>query len=210
MKIRQPVIVFDFDGVVVDSNQIKYDAWFNLFPDSESVSDQLIEQALREVKETRFDILDFIFSRLGQASSQREQNVQVFAQKYNTLVQAEIQSRGLMPGARETLERLRRSHQLFINSATPEQALAETLQALDLRQLFVGAYGKPASKSDNLKKIAARTGVNAEQILFVGDSSSDWQAAQYERCRFIGVRNAANGWTTELFPVVNSITELVS
>ena len=210
MKIRQPVIVFDFDGVVVDSNQIKHDAWFKLFAPSESVPDQLVEEALREVKETRFDILDFIFSRLGVARPHREQKVQIFAQRYNTLVQTQIQSRGLVPGARAALEGLRGNHQLFINSATPEEALAETLQAFDLQQLFVGAYGKPASKSDNLKKIAALTGLSAEQILFVGDSSSDWQAAQYERCRFIGVRNAANGWTTELFPVVNSITELVS
>src|SRR3989338_7075205 len=117
------VIVFDFDGVLVDSNRLKREAWFKLFA-PEEVSDELIMDVLEKVKATRYDILREIFMRLGKPEGEIESLVSQYAGRYNDIVQAGIFSMGLNPWAEEILSNLKPKFNLYLNSATSEEVLA--------------------------------------------------------------------------------------
>ena len=55
MAIR--VIVFDLDGTLIDSNKLKYTAFFGLFPSNEFYS-KIIEEVLEEyIEQTRYVII---------------------------------------------------------------------------------------------------------------------------------------------------------
>ena len=58
------VIVFDFDGTLIDSNRLKYDAYFELFP-KDKLHSQAIETVLAtKYEESRFSILAEILHSL--------------------------------------------------------------------------------------------------------------------------------------------------
>lgn len=203
------VIVFDFDGVLVDSNRLKYEAWFKIFR-PEEVSHELIRNVLVEVKETRYDILREIFRRLGAPTEEIESLVVRSAERFNEAVQNGISSMGLNPGVREVLSELKPKFRLYLNSATPEKALLETVERLGIRDSFEEIYGQsePGSKVKNLKKIIEKENFLPQEVSVVGDGEDDMKAAQALGCPFIGVANDWNGWKEKEFPLVSNLSEI--
>ena len=204
------VIVFDFDGVLVDSNRLKHEAWFKLFPPKE-VSNALIADVLVKFKATRYDILREIFRRLGKSEGEIESLVARYADKYNEIVQSGISSMGLNAGAEKTLLDLKAKFSLYLNSATPEDALAQTINRLEIRNYFKKIYGQsePRSKEINLQKIINEENVLPSEVLVVGDGQDDLGAAKALGCLFIGVTNNWNKWHGEEFLTVSNLPELM-
>ena len=95
------VIVFDFDGVLVDSNALKYDAFFKLFSESEQ---EVVTRVLsRRLNKTRFEILEEVFQELKNPPEQIKILTADYAIRYNNLVQDGIFNRGLVPGTQDTI-----------------------------------------------------------------------------------------------------------
>lgn len=202
-------IVFDFDGVLVDSNRLKREAWFKLFSEKE-VSRAFITDVLAKVKVTRYDILREIFRRLGKPESEIESLVSRYAGMYNEIVQGGIFSMGLNPGAKETLSDLKTKFNLYLNSATPEEALTEAVNRLGIQDYFKEIHDQRElqSKEINLQKIIKKENVSPEEVLVVGDWQDDLGAAKALNCHFIGVTNDWNGWKNEEFLTVSNLLQL--
>src|SRR3989344_6767593 len=120
--MKTKIVVFDFDGVIVDSNHVKRNAWFEIFPDSFSISRGQIEETLERMGGyTRFGILRDIFSKKGIGDHEKiETLVNEYAQKFDEQVQSGII---FMPEVKETLPRLAAQAVLYVNSATPHESL---------------------------------------------------------------------------------------
>lgn len=210
------VIVFDFDGVVVDSVKIKRQAYFDLF--KQKGMDNIINKVLSRMgNNTRFDILRSIFSELDSNNSNLEQKIKKYSAKYNDLVQKSIKKNGLVKGARDVLTTLNRSYSLYINSNTPQQPLEESLKALGITNFFkgtfgvsenVGTYVNDKAKINNLSKIINLEKAAPANIVFIGDSEGDLNAAKAAGCLFIGVIGEANKWLDEDIPLIENLKEL--
>ncbi len=117
-------------------------------------------------------------------------------------------------GTEQTLAELAKGRELFVNSATPEVAVRQSVQNFGIAQHFRGIFGQPISKVDNLSRAQHLAHVDHTSMLFVGDSEGDRKAAKEFGCDFIGVANKWNGWEKANVPglplsvVVNSIAEL--
>ena len=83
------VIVFDFDGTLIDSNRLKYDAYFALFPEDEWHA-KAIGEVLSEIFEaSRYVIFEEILQRLGgKAAKDLKRKVSELADQYNDIVLA--------------------------------------------------------------------------------------------------------------------------
>lgn len=204
------VIVFDFDGVLVDSNALKYNAFFKLFPDLQS--QKIVKEVMQEIGDrTRFKILSEIMRRLGKPSAEIEDLTLKYAGLYSEMVQREILEKGFIPGALETLKNLSGSYNLYINSSTPEIALREILARLNLNRFLKASYGRIAEenpKESNLRKIIAAENVKGEEVLMVGDTEADCEAAQNCGCRFIGIRSDLSSWDKTAFPLLPDLIGL--
>ena len=201
-------IAFDFDGVIVDSNRLKYDAWFHLFSDHTEVSEALVRDVLSRISQTRYDILREIFIQIGKEQSDVEKLVLDYGARYNTLVQDAIAAGGVIGGVRETLEALAPRYALYINSATPHEALQEAVARAGFHSLIKAAYGTPATKEENLRAIMHAEGIGSNEILMVGDGEGDLSAARKVGCPFIGVANEWNKWHDKDFPLVSDLRPL--
>jgi len=213
------VIVFDFDGVIVDSNVIKKEVMLGLFP-GDARRTQIIGQILsKHPKATRFLIIRETLRRLGTEEEKLEDLVYKYSDKFREAVRDSILEKGFFKGVPETLRTLKENYKLYINSSTPREALDEVVDGLKIRSLFDGIYGRVGdvesivAKQENLKTIFEREKVNGEQTLFVGDGEDDRETAEIHNCKFIGIKNEFNKWQDENFPLlidINNIPEMLS
>mgnify|MGYP001605815520 FL=1 len=131
-----------------------------------------------------------------------------YAVVFNEVVQYGLANIGFIPGTAETLEQLAQRYRLYVNSATPEDALQQTCRNLGIDKYFEDIYGTPATKEENLRKVMARDTLSGEEILMVGDGEGDRNAAVSCQCFFVGISNEWNGWKGTPFPLIERIGEI--
>jgi len=202
------VIVFDFDGVIVDSNALKENAWSSVFIDRDDRAKKIIENIASSRRGDRFYIIERALIELGEPKEKIPSLVDYYANRYNDLVFENIINHGIFQGVPESLNNFSKRYSLYINSATPEQPLKEIVERLELSNYFKGIHGSPASKLDNLKRVKELEGIDKGSILMVGDSDVDFFAAKSAGVKFIGVRNSFNKWSNCEFPTIESINEI--
>ena len=209
--------VFDFDGVIVRRSEFfKHDAWSEIFSDYGAPGVEAVHEGVRLYGGgrggDRFDILRHAFQTLGESEDRISTLVDETAQKYNELVQEKMIEAGVLDEDRAVLERISKRVPLYINSATPKQALERTVENLRLRSFIVGVLGRPNTKVENLKYVAEEQGIEPSEILFIGDADTDYKAGQEFGCRFIGLSNDWNMWKKgeKPFTVISSLNEIES
>lgn len=213
-------IVFDFDGVLVDSHSLKRRAFYDLLAGTNGITAKIIDDVWAEIdgqNKTRFEILRSVFEKRRADESKMPNLVQSYAARYDDLVRKKISEIGLVLGALAMLENMSKKYNLYINSATPDFALEKIVDELKIRKYFKGICGKAIigmdsvtnSKELNLKKIMETEKAAGNEILFVGDGEVDRAAAEAYGCNFIGIANDSNGWVeNENFKILKSVADL--
>lgn len=206
-------IIFDFDGVIVaDSEYIKEDCWDAVVKELGEGARQPLLSARHKFangKGSRYDIIKDALIVLNYQSEQIDGLVNHCAAVYNGAVQAGILKKGVWPADYESLRRMSLRYPLYINSATPEIAIKETVINLKLKEIFKGVYGQPNKKNDNICRAVSAEMIKPNELLFVGDSEGDYQAAEQVGCQFIGLANSWNKWGEQKpFPLIVNLAEL--
>ncbi|MBW2479341.1 MAG: HAD family hydrolase, partial [Deltaproteobacteria bacterium] len=114
------VIVFDFDGTLIDSNRFKHEAFFEVFPDDEHHA-QTVRAVLAYMNEqSRFVILAEVLQRLGMDQGPGlDARVKELARRYNDIVLDGAKNCPEMPGAETMLASLSQRYRLYLSSMTP-------------------------------------------------------------------------------------------
>lgn len=184
------VIVFDFDGTLIDSNQLKYDAFFKLFP-FDAPPKNIIEEVLDEfLEESRYVILRGILKRVDTETTNEyelDNRVQELATEYNDIVVDGAKHCKEKPGAKEALESLSKKYKLYLNSSTPEASLKDIVKYRKWGNYFCDIFGYPNDKKIALLNIIKKESVNPDEILVVGDGMSDVDSAVKVGCRFFHI-----------------------
>ena len=183
------VIVFDFDGTLIDSNRLKYDAYFELFP-KDKLHSQVIKKVLTiKYEESRFSILAEILRRLEtkEVPASSDQALNDLANRYNNLVVSGAKTCPEMPGAAKSIKQLSTRYRLYVSSTTPDTPLKEIIDHRGWTGYFVDIFGYPHKKANTLQLIKKQEGIDSSELLVVGDGESDRKSAEENRCRFIHV-----------------------
>jgi phosphoglycolate phosphatase-like HAD superfamily hydrolase len=208
-------ITFDFDGVIVaDSEYSKEDSWEAVIAElGESARRPLAaaRQAFSKGKGSRFDIIEAALKELKMPATEIVVAVPRLAEVYNRAVQTAILEKGIRPVDKEGLAALAKEHPLYINSATPEIAVQETVRSLGVELFFKGVFGQPTKKVENLRRVIAAENIKPAEMLFVGDGDGDAAAGAEAGCRFIGLANSWNKWQSpKPFPLITNLTEVMA
>jgi phosphoglycolate phosphatase len=182
-------VVFDFDGVLVQSNAIKraaYDHALRALP----LSSTTIADCLASPPEgDRAEIIDAIVRTLKLPAEEHATVVSRAVKAYGEHCDALVPECAETDHASKTLAQLAARYPLYVNSATPEGTLRSYIERRGWSALFRGVYGRPHTKVEIFAKIARAEGIDPERILFVGDRRSDRDAARAAGCHFVGVRS---------------------
>jgi phosphoglycolate phosphatase len=192
MKFPFQAILFDFDGTLVQSNQIKRDTLFVVARTTGAADEQFAQVLNERPRDDRFGLYRELLVRMGYTGDLNDK-VNELAQLYADLTTEAISKAPEIPGAEEFLKKHSSDLPMYINSATPEASLRNTVEECGWTGFFRGIYGRPKTKTDIFKTVQNETRLTPEQILFVGDSLQDLETARTCGCPFLGIA-AEPGW----------------
>ncbi len=179
-------IVFDFDGVILESAVIKTEAF------GEVVKDYPKEKAEAFVcyhrshmgisRHVKFRF--FIEEILREPYS--EEKEKKLAEAFETIVFDRVMHCAFVPGAKEFIERNYNRYDMFIASGTPHEEMIRIVDGRGLSSFFKGVFGTPMKKSEIIRHILDFTGYNPDEMIFIGDAQTDLTAANETGLTFIG------------------------
>jgi len=181
------VFIFDFDGVLVDSVDIKTQAFAVLFSDyGKSVQDKVVAYHEANKGISRFVKLSHYHRNLL-SESVGDDFLDARAREFSDIVVDRVVNAAEIPGADVFLKSWSKSRRCFVVSATPADEIKDIVQRRGWSTHFEAVYGSPDSKLDNLRRLFNEFSVRPESCVFFGDASADRDAALAAGCDFIAV-----------------------
>lgn len=191
-------VIFDFDGVVLDSNRLKTDAFGRVLADagfSPGAVERFLAYQARNFGRSRYLLFDdFLREFAGDEPGERDRDRLLAAfgracvDGYGDVAETE--------GVRDLLEWLRQSGtRLFVASGSDQEELRGVVAARGLAGYFDDVLGSPMRKTDCVGAILQRVGdpvLVARNAWFVGDAVADLQAAEDHGVAFVYVRRYSN------------------
>ncbi len=180
--------IFDWDGTITDSNNIKTEAFVELF---QSACPQAAGY-IREYQQNRGGISRFekfrhyirhFFHREASAAELED-----FGRRYAALCRPKLLNAPFIPGAVETLRKLSLEKiPVFIVTGSPATEIRELAAARNLLPLIHHIYGSPPTKDVLLAVLLAENRLVPEETVFFGDAPADCEAARINKIPFIGI-----------------------
>jgi phosphoglycolate phosphatase-like HAD superfamily hydrolase len=186
-------VAFDFDGTLVDSNQVKVQSFYEIVEDYDPSGCTVTEVLQRCPNEDRYGITRELareFMAKGLIPPQSDVGIVglKWAETYTGTCETAMAKCPEIPGASGILSwLLSEGISLYLNSRTPIKALNRLVTMRNLAHYFSRIYGAPASKLENLRHIQELIQAKPDEMLFVGDSEDDREAAAEFGCHFAGV-----------------------
>ena len=182
------VIIFDFDGVIADSVDIKTRAFGSLFKKfGKIIQKKVTSHHLENGGMSRYDKIEFYFKEyVGKEINQFE--LKSLCSEFSSLVVDQVVNSKEINGATELLSELYKKNKLmFINTGTPTDEIKKILVKRKISKYFKNIYGSPNTKKENIECILNTYSINSNNCVFFGDALSDLNAASYYNIEFIGV-----------------------
>lgn len=198
----------DFDGVVVESTDIKTEAFYDLYlPYGKEVAKNARDYHLQYQGVNRYKKFDEIH-RLFLNKTCSEEEKKSLSTKFSEIVFEKIINAPLVDGVVDFLREMQtQAIPVFLLSATPHEELLAICSARRILSYFTAAYGAPYEKSLIGEKIITDYQFNKENIVFIGDSISDFKAASALDIMFVG--RVPNGEKNPFGSFIKTITNFL-
>lgn len=175
---------WDFDGVIIDSVDVKTRAYVKLF----EIYGADIAERVREHHEahggmSRFDKMPLYLQWAGEKCNQSLVNQ--FCNRFASMVFSEVIASPWVPGV-ESYIRANAHRQTFILvSATPQDELEKIVYNLNLTDCFAEIIGAPIPKEEALRRTLEMRKRNPHESLMIGDAQEDYSAAKANNVPFL-------------------------
>lgn len=182
--------VFDFDGVLADSSDIKTWAFGEIYKDyGEVVVQKVKNHHTQNGGVSRYD--KFIHYHRAYLDIELDEiELEEICNSFSKLVMGAVIKSPEIKGASKFLSKYCVNNKLsFINSATPQSEIEKIANKRQIDIYFESIYGSPETKLQNLEKIFNNHNTSPNQTVFFGDALSDYDAAVKVGCNFIGIGN---------------------
>jgi phosphoglycolate phosphatase-like HAD superfamily hydrolase len=206
-------VIFDFDGVLVESAHIKTDAFRELFAFRSDKVDVIVAYHLNNAGISRYVKFKHIYEDILQ-----EPYTDVLGRRlgfqFSDIVLDKVKKAPFVAGAESFLKQYHRQYLLFVASGTPENELRDIVEHRGMTGYFKGVFGAPASKTDIIHEIMTDYSFLPDQTLFVGDADADKSAADAHGIPFVLRMTSENGSIEshykieDLSRLANLITEI--
>jgi len=179
-------VIFDFDGVIAESVDVKTEAYATLFESyGKDVVRQVVDYHLRNGGVSRFDKIRYYYKNILREPLS-ENKLGELCNRFSDIVVDKVVNSPFVPGAKEFLKKYYQIYKFFLVSGTPQDEMQMIVKRKRLEKFFEEVLGSPREKTELTKEIISQNGFDITQVVFVGDAITDYEAAYNTGVRFIG------------------------
>ena len=179
-------VILDFDGILLESNEAKTEAFAELFSLYPSHFSQMMDFHLTNIsmpRRIKFEyFVNTLMSKPGDVT-----RVDKMTDRFSEIVFRRVINCSEVPGARAFLETYYDRLPLYVSSMTPQEELIEIIRRREFAGYFEDIFGDPPiKKTEAIRKIIRKEAISPGELVFIGDSDSDYRAARLSGIPFIG------------------------
>ncbi len=187
MVRKYKAIIFDFDGVICDSVNVKTIAFACMY---EKYGSEVVQNVVQYHKEhggiSRYEKFKYYHKNyLG--IDLTEEQVRSMGEEFSELTMQKVIEARYIENAQEFLTRHSKNYLQFICTGTPDSEIHVILKRKNIFRFFEGVYGSPQSKVEIISEILKRYHLKNTEVIFFGDAMTDFNAAKRTGVDFIGI-----------------------
>jgi len=178
-------IIFDFDGVICESVDIKTDAFYEMYlPYGEEVALKVKEHHIANGGMSRYDKFRH-YEKVFLDKILTDEKMENLSLTFSSHVKKKVISAPFVKGALAFLKEHSQTYKCFIVSATPMDEIKEIVKEKNIEQYFQEVFGSPQNKTVWGKYILDTYNLQEKETLFIGDAMSDYNAATKNNMHFL-------------------------
>jgi len=192
--------IFDFDGVIVDSLDVKTRAFGELFKGhGPAVSEQVMNYHRNNGGVSRYEKFRYFYKNFLELPV-TDEIIDDLDRRYSQLVVEEVVAAPFVEGAKELLDSIQSAgKKCFVISGTPQNELRGIVNRRQLEGYFLDVLGSPKNKKENLEYLMKKHHFVPQDAIYFGDARADYEAARHNRIQFVAIVDKS----TELEDVLN-------
>lgn len=179
------IYIFDCDGVVLDSNQLKIDAMQRALESTINNFDKVkicVDYFRNNFGRSRFHHIDVFIEKFLELDKAIENKVKKsILEEYSAQCKSLYLQSDITPGFIDFINQL--NGKKYIASGSEQQELRDVFKERGLNLYFDEIYGSPAKKSDLVENILKSN--NSTNAVMFGDAISDLEASKNNGIEFI-------------------------
>ena len=201
-------IIFDFDGVLVESNEIRFNGFRKLFKDyPQEQVDQLVKYAKANGGVSRYKKIEFFFNTIRKEPISSK-SVNHWADQFSELVTQDVLEARPVEGSLEFLEKYFNQFDFAIVSGSDQKELRKVCKGRGIDSFFKMILGSPIEKKDNIATLLSDFKWERNKSLYIGDSNNDLEAAEANNIDFIGRSSGLVDWKSCNIKFVSDLSSL--
>ena len=210
-KTKPKLVFFDFDGVVLDSAQIKTKAFPEVFKDYPIHLDAIRTYHLDNQGISRFEKFEWIYKTLLNKDLSESKKIEL-GEEFSKIVLDKVMNCEFIPGAEDLLKYLKQKQIIsIVASGTPYQELQTIVEKRNLSSYFVEVWGSPKHKKEIVIDILDKYGLQPSEALFLGDATTDYEAAKACNVPFQAVfsEEMDEFWKQNKVSTINNLSQVI-
>ena len=190
MKIKN--IFFDFDGVIAESVSAKTDAFREMYsPYGEDIANQVVEYHINHGGVSRFEKFKYWEKKFFNKDIS-EHRVNELAKQFSNLVLNKVIVSDEVPGVNAFIKKYSKELNFWIITGTPTSEIEIIANERGLTNYFSGIHGSPKNKRYWTEYLLKKHNLKREETLFLGDATTDLDAATFSNLHFSLRENEEN------------------
>ncbi len=186
------VIIFDFDGVILESMEFRTNGFSRIF---ENYSKEKVEELTKYHNEngglSRFHKIRYFYENILDKEITQNQ-IDSYVNKFSDLMRKElVKEKYRINDSIEFISKIYSGKKLYIASGSEEVELNYLCKEHNIDNMFLEIYGSPKHKNDIVKYIIETNNYDVDKVCIIGDSKNDLEAAEINKITFFGYNNKA-------------------
>jgi len=178
-------ILFDFDGVICESVNIKTEAFYEMYlPYGEEIAQKVKKYHIDNGGMSRYDKFKYYEQTFFSQELSPEKTI-ILSEQFSKLVKKKVIEAPFVEGALAFLQKNSKDYKCFIVSATPMDEMQEIARAKKIDHYFEEIFGSPKNKIEWGEHILETYEIEPEETLFIGDAMNDFTAAKENGMHFL-------------------------
>ena len=183
-------VLWDFDGVILNSMEIRDWGFKEIFKDFKKVEvEKLIDYHNLNGGLSRYVKIRYFYEKVLRIDV-TEEEVMKYANIFSILMKKELVNKKYI--IQDSLKFIKDNYKKYcfhIVSGSDQDELRYLCKELNIAKYFLSINGSPTPKNKLVKDLLFKEGYDIDSTCLIGDSINDFEAAKKNRILFMGFNN---------------------